>query len=174
VSLIQLQGSQRHRRRDLARSLFQARIPPNQDLFLKTPQGWDPPNILPTLIDWHHRSPPRKVPALQALLQNRQELQLPRKKIVFIVGVVPSYIIPSFATLEPPNAIANAKPGTELWLWDRLTIRVSRIPFTLDQDDSKTEINEKIKDYDDIMKMVIRRQWNELVSNCIPLMFLFS
>ena len=125
------------------------------------------------LIDWHRRSLPRKVPVLQALPKSQQEPQLPCKKIVFIIGVVRSYITRSFATLEPPNAIANAKPGTELWLWDRLTIRVSRIPFTLIQDDSTREINVKIAAYDNIMKMVIPRLWKELVSNRIPLMSLF-
>jgi hypothetical protein len=85
------------------------------------------------------------------------------------------HIIHSFAAIKPSNnAVAKGEPGTDLWLWDRLTIRISRITFKVSEDDSHTEINEKISHYDKMMKIAIPKQWKELVSNRIPLMCLFS
>ncbi|KIM44004.1 hypothetical protein M413DRAFT_373035 [Hebeloma cylindrosporum] len=81
-------------------------------------------------------------------------------------------MIHSFAALKPAGtaveAIKRGERGTDLWLWDRLTIRISRMAFSGSQDPSRLEINTKVEHYDNIMKLMFPKQWAELdnMPNC--------
>ncbi|KIM44003.1 hypothetical protein M413DRAFT_373009 [Hebeloma cylindrosporum] len=112
------------------------------------------------MTNWRHHLL-GKVPALQT--PSKSQPQLPVRKY-FYFWYRPSHMQTiAFAAIKPSaGAIEKQEKSTDLWLWDRLTVRISRIPFSDPQDRSRLEINAKIQHYDKMMAMEVPKQWKEL------------
>ena len=65
--------------------------------------------------------------------------------------------------MYPQNPILHPQPGTEFWLWERLTIRVGRVQTKLPGHGE--EIDNMLAFYDDVMKPVWCENWLDIVSD---------